>query len=92
MNIFMEVLGIFAMVLILLGYFLISTEKVTSRSVLYQVLNVVGSLIFVVYLSLKNAWAAVALNGAWSIIGLVALISIYLKRHKEKMIEQKKGS
>ncbi len=92
MNIVMEVLGIFAMVLILLGYFLISTEKVTSRSVLYQVLNVVGSLIFVVYLSLKNAWAAVALNGAWGIIGIVTLVTIYFKRNKEKLIDEKKGN
>ncbi len=83
MNIFMEAMGITAMLLILSGYFLISSNKVDSRSPLYQSLNVIGSVIFVIYLSIKSAWAAVALNAAWSVIGIIALISIFKKKKKD---------
>lgn len=83
MNILMEVMGITAMLLILSGYFLISSNKVDSRSPLYQSLNVIGSIIFVIYLSIKSAWAAVALNAAWTVIGLFALYAIFKKKKKE---------
>lgn len=83
MDIFMEAMGIIAMLLILSGYFLISSNKVDSRSPLYQSLNVIGSVIFVIYLSLKSAWAAVALNASWAIIGLFALYAIFKKKKKE---------
>lgn len=82
-EIFLEIMGITAMSLILFGYFLISTNKVDAKSVKYHILNVIGSLIFVVYLSIKSAWSAVGLNVAWAVIGIIALFAIFRKKKKD---------
>lgn len=69
--------------MILVGYFLISTNKVDSRNITYQLLNLVGSLLFVVYLSIKEAWASVGLNVAWAVIAIFSLWTIFKKKKKE---------
>ena len=68
--------------MILLGYFLISSNKVDSRNISYQLLNLIGSLLFVLYLSVKEAWASVGLNVAWAVIALCSLWAIFSKKKK----------
>ena len=70
----LEADGILAMLIILGAYAGISSGYLTPRSPLYQTLNLVGSLMFVVYLSTKNAWPSVVLNAVWATIALVVLI------------------
>ena len=38
---------------------------------------------FVVYLSIKEAWASVGLNAAWALIALVSLWAIFTKKKKD---------
>lgn len=83
MNIWEEIMGWAAMGMILLGYFLISTNKVNSRNISYQLLNLIGSILFVIYLSIKEAWASVGLNVAWSVIAICSLWAIFTKKKKE---------
>jgi len=82
-DLFLEIVGWSAMGMILIGYFLISTNKVDSRNITYQLLNLVGSILFVIYLSIKEAWASVGLNAAWAIIALFSLWAIFTKKKKE---------
>ncbi len=70
----LETVGIFAMLLILGAYAGSSTGHLSPRSSLYQVLNLVGSLMFVGYLSVKHAWPSVVLNAVWAAIALFVLI------------------
>lgn len=83
MNLLLEIIGWSAMCLILLAYFLISTNKVNSRNTAYQMLNLVGSVLFIIYLSIKQAWASVGLNAAWALIALYSLRSTFSKRSKK---------
>lgn len=79
-----EVIGTCAMLMILSAYAAISSGRLTSSSLLYQGLNLVGSLLFVVYLSIKQAWPSVVLNAVWAAIALVVLIRRALLTSSEK--------
>jgi hypothetical protein len=68
--------GWLAMVLILWAYFLISRGKVDAKNLLYQLLNFIGAILFVINLSYMKAWPSVALNIIWALIALIALRSI----------------
>lgn len=70
----LESVGILAMLFILAAYAGTSSGHLSHRAPLYQVLNLVGSLMFVVYLSVKQAWPSVVLNAVWAVIALVVLV------------------
>ncbi|MEN9360381.1 MAG: hypothetical protein RL095_1916 [Verrucomicrobiota bacterium] len=70
----LETLGIGAMLLILFAYAGLSSGKLDAKSRLYHSLNLVGALIFVFYLSQKQAWPSVALNAVWAAIALLSLL------------------
>ena len=83
MDLILEIVGWSAMGMILLGYFMISTNKVDSRNISYQLLNLIGSILFIVYLTIKEAWASVGLNAAWALIALCSLWAIFSKKKKD---------
>lgn len=64
----------------LLGYFLLSTNKLKANQVSYHVLNIVGAIGLtanaIYYSDLPN----VVVNLAWGIIALVAIIVLIRKR------------
>ena len=70
----LEVVGICAMLLILGAYAGSSSGYLTPQSQFYQALNLVGSLLFVAYLSVKQAWSSVVLNAVWAAIALFVLV------------------
>jgi hypothetical protein len=59
--------------LIVGAYALVSMERVTSRSDLYQYMNVVGAFGILVNSGVHRAFPSVALNVVWMGIGLYAL-------------------
>jgi hypothetical protein len=68
-----EVAGWGGALLILGGYALLTAERVTSRSPLYQVMNVVGAAGFIVNGWWHGAIPSAVLNVIWMGIGLAAL-------------------
>ena len=70
---FIEFSGWAAALLILGAYCLLSFGKVQSRSAIYQWMNVLGALGFIINCSWKAAWPSVALNVAWLGIAVYAL-------------------
>lgn len=76
-----EVAGWAGAGLILLAYLLLSAERLTGQSLLYQGMNVVGAAGFVVNGWWHGAWPSAALNVLWLLIGLVASVHI-LRRGK----------
>ncbi len=83
----MEAVGIGAMLLILGAYAANSGGYLDSRSTFYQALNFVGSVMFVAYLSVKQAWPSVALNVVWAAIALVVIVRRLLVPEAEKKSE-----
>ncbi len=70
---FVEFAGWFAAVSILGAYYLLSAGKLDSRSRLYQWMNVLGAIGFVVNSGWHRALPSVALNVVWFAIGAAAL-------------------
>lgn len=65
--------GWIAALLILSAYSLLSFGKIQARSNLYQWMNIVGALGFIINCVWNSAWPSVALNVVWLGIGFYAL-------------------
>jgi len=59
---------------ILAAYFLVSYEKVSSTGFWYQAMNIFAGVSLTAYGVLRRTWPTVALNSAWLLIGLAALL------------------
>ena len=71
-----EVIGWVGMSIILLAYVLISFGVLFPSSILYQALNVIGS-IGILYISFKKkAYQPAVLNVIWVIVALIAILTI----------------
>lgn len=77
-----HVIGTGGAVAVLLAYFLVSTGRVTSSSVPFQAINLVGAVLLTVYAFALQGWSFVALNVIWGIIALIALLRIGMKRRR----------
>ena len=75
-----EVAGWVGAILILLGYLLVTTGKLTGKSPLYQWINVLGAAGFIVNGWWHDALPSTVLNVIWMLIGGVALWRIWVKR------------
>ena len=76
MELFIEVVGWIAALLILTAYGLLSAGKMTGKSVLYQLMNVVGAIGFVINTGYHGAIPSAVLNVIWVGIGVFALVRI----------------
>jgi hypothetical protein len=74
-----EVVGWAGAILILLGYLLITTGKLTGRSLIYQAMNVLGAAGFAINGWWHRALPSTALNVVWMLIGVIATWRILKK-------------
>ena len=72
-ELFVEIAGWIGAGLILGGYLLVSMDKLTGRSPLFQWMNLVGAAGFVINSSYHGAIPSAALNIVWMMIGIVSL-------------------
>ena len=79
-EIIVEVVGWGGAVLILLAYLLLSSERLTGQSLVYQGMNVVGAAGFVVNGWWHGAIPSASLNVLWLLIGAIASWRIIRKR------------
>ena len=71
-ELFFDIIGWIGMILVLIAYILLSTNKL-KNGYLYQILNFLAALFMALGLLPKNAWFSFTLQIVW---GLVAIISI----------------
>jgi hypothetical protein len=82
-RLFVDVAGWAAALLILGGYAMLTAGKVDARSPLYQWMNVLGAIGFVINSGYFKAWPSAVLNVIWAGIGMVALVRIAAARRRE---------
>ena len=75
-----EVAGWAGAALILLAYLLLSAERLTGQSAVYQGMNVVGAAGFIVNGWWHGALPSAVLNVIWMLIGALALSRIIARR------------
>ena len=76
---FFDICGWIGMVLVLIAYALLSTNKIKNGKV-YQFLNLIAAVFMAVGLFPKNAWFSFALQVVWGIIALVAIVKIIINK------------
>lgn len=72
---FYDVICWIGMVLVLLAYALLSTNKI-NNGILYQILNLVAGIFMAIGLFPKNAWFSFTLQIIWAIIAFISIIKI----------------
>jgi hypothetical protein len=77
---FIEIVGWAAALLILAAYGLLSAGRLTANSRLYQWMNVVGAIGFVINSGWNGALPSAALNVVWAGIGGAALWRIATRK------------
>ncbi len=73
MSLAIEIIGWAGAAMILAAYLLLSAGRIEAKSVVYQGLNLVGAIAFVVNSGWNGAVPSAALNGVWAAIAIVAL-------------------
>ena len=69
--------------LILLGYVLITADKLTGRSPAFQWMNVLGAAGFVINGAWHGAIPSASLNVVWMAIAMFALFRLYRIRRRQ---------
>lgn len=78
MDIF-DIIGWVGMILVLLAYILLSTNKI-KNGYLYQILNFVAAALMAVGLYPKNAWFSFTLQVIWGIVAIIAIVKFKSKK------------
>lgn len=74
-----DILGWIGMILVLLAYALLSTNKI-ENSKLYQGLNLIAAILMAIGLYPTKAWFSFALQIVWALVALIAIIKIIKKK------------
>lgn len=70
-----DIIGWIGMILVLIAYVLLSTNKI-KNGLLYQVLNLMAGILMAIGLYPKNAWFSFTLQIIWAIVAFVSIIKI----------------
>lgn len=77
---------------LLMGYALVSSGRLAGDGFAYQLVNVLGSIGLGAAAFSGRVWPAVALNGVWALIGLVALNRLGWGAGSGRGVEQPPGA
>lgn len=81
MAIFAEFCGWGGAVLVLSGYYLVSAGKINGNALNFQIMNICGASLIIIYTISRHAYANTVINLIWVVIGLTTLL-------KQKRIEK----
>ena len=72
---FFDIVGWVGMVLVLVAYALLSTNKI-KNGLTYQLLNLLAGILMAIGLFPKNAWFSFTLQVIWSIVAFIAILKL----------------
>lgn len=76
---FFDIIGWIGMVLVLLAYLLLSTNKI-KNGVFYQMLNLAAAAFMAIGLYPKNAWFSFTLQVVWGAVAIIAIARLKKKK------------
>ncbi|MFI7613341.1 hypothetical protein E1286_38120 [Nonomuraea terrae] len=76
MDFLLTVVGWLGAALLLTGYGLVSSSRMSGDGLTYQIINLVGSVSLMINSAYSSAWPSVGLNFVWAAIGVVALAKL----------------
>lgn len=75
-----DITGIIGVVLVLVGYFLLNTNRLYALSMSYQLLNLFGAIMILFSLFFSWNTASVLVETAWIVISIVGVYRAYSVR------------
>jgi len=79
---FVEIFGWLGSAAVIAAYALVSTNRLQSTSITYQILNFAGSACLIANTAYYRAYPSTVVNGVWLVIALFALTRIGTIRKK----------
>ena len=73
-----EWIGWYGVAAVLYAYYLISFDYVTSKSLIYQLLNLLGGIGLVIISLQKKAYPPAVSNTIWALIAGIAILNILI--------------
>ena len=77
-------IGVVGALLILLGFYRISIGKWTGRSLWYELDNLFGAILILIYQLHFRVYISVVLNVIWAIVAFRGVVSYRERRRKRK--------
>lgn len=77
-----DIIGISGVILLLIAYFLLSTNRMSSQSLSYQLYNLIGALCILYSLLFTFNLSSVVIETCWIIISLIGIYRIQTARYK----------
>ena len=81
MEIIINIFGWVGMLLVIAGYYLVSTGKIEGQSYQYQTINIIGALCLGINAYYYGAMPSVTLNIVWLIIGFTVINKLNHQKH-----------
>lgn len=80
-----DVVGISGVIILLVAYFLLTTNRMSSQSLSYQLYNFIGAVCILYSLLFHFNLASVAIEVSWIIISVIGMCRIQTERNQDKM-------
>jgi Na+-transporting NADH:ubiquinone oxidoreductase subunit NqrB len=85
-DIIYNVLGMIGAAMLLFGFYRVNSGKWTNKSFAYELDNLVGAVLIIIYQVRYHAFVTVVVNAIWAIIALIGLV-VFVRRmrhHRRK--------
>jgi len=83
-----DLVGSLGAVLILVAYFMATTKRWQTHSVVYQASNLCGASFLILYSFSKAAYVNLAINVVWASVAIVGLV--FMAEHRRRGKKQKR--
>ena len=74
MELIIQMIGMLGMILVLLAFTFLKLNKITHKDLIYNLLNLVGSLFLAVSAIYTKSYPLVILNSIWVVFSLIDII------------------
>lgn len=81
-DLIIDLLGWTGSIMLVSAYWLNSKNRISAQTVLYQLLNIAGSLLLMINTVYYGAYPSSSVNIVWLLIGLIHITTILKNRHK----------
>jgi hypothetical protein len=82
LDVWMEVAGWAGSAMVVLAYAMLSMNKWKSSDVIYQMMNLAGSTLLIIFTLYKRAFPPATVNTIWAVIALFSVIQLVINRKK----------
>lgn len=88
--IFFNALGLLGALLLLFGFFRSVSGKWNGKSFWYELDNVLGATLVIIYQVYYHAYVTVVLNAIWAAVALWGIITFFRRLHAHKTRHRKR--